>query len=152
MSKYNRPESFDDPVRLRATIDAMFGRDEQSLWQQLCNLCSLKHRDIYVCTSYAFKRLMEEGFTPDEINEVRIMLHKVVGGLLKRECNEDVKKIKSNLYGYLIPVYFKRFQFHLDRYEDEIYSQVMANLHIKFKHRVPTVEVDHDMGTICVTS
>jgi hypothetical protein len=146
MAIYVRPTSFSDPVRMRATIDAAFGYDQRSIWVRILKWwCDWKPRHIYCGTEYTFKRMMNEGFDPVEINEVRRMLRRVVGGFCKTNPGMAaiVRPYKRNFCGVVVEWnYVGLPDWESKSSTKSIYKEVTANLHKRFNHSFPEPNED----------
>ena len=148
IAEYNRPESF-DPETIEKGVNRAFGH--KTFWQGVKRFLTGEWADpVQANTKYAFKILKDAGLTYDQINELRHMLHRVMGGYFKqkgikiqpggaklptrvdlKDYKPTVSRYSGNFIGWLVPA-----EIEVDM--EPIYKQVMANLKRKFSESAPS--------------
>ena len=143
--KYKRPETFthaDIERGVRRTCS-----DTQTWWQDWVDaFTGYWVYPIKAQTHAGFQVLRKEGLSYSQINEIRRMLHRVMGGLLRqikgievesqklgeqdRETNDVIKRDGGNFHGWSIPITLN--QITDGKFSDRIQSQMIANLKKKF--------------------
>jgi len=145
LNEYNRPDSFDGD-KITKGVDAMFAKNQKrqplrSIWNFVSGNWQEFEDILTGSTRSGFSKLKRQGFTYDEINELRRMAHRVVGGFFKRINYGNVNPNKGIFHGWNTDITGMS-----EENWDKLHTEITANLKQRFGTEEGLEEAEYDNG------